>query len=396
MICHHSIGYGDIGNYPFVACGSAYGSIYVANVESQQVLGVAQGVHCPSSAEDDLLDDELARCLYGEYDGGGVLSVAMYGSNLVASSGREGGVKLFKLVARKDSTRRSSSELKLIGKVLPNILVTCLKFDAFGQLHMGGQDGCLRMANVNNLSSNEQFDYDAMQEVKLLSSSSSSVLSLAISEELDMVTTGHINGDICIYSLNSDNDCNDAHLLGVWNPFRGTNTQSVAFISSGEQQQNDTGVQNNSINAATSWSIVAGGGNGEVWLAQIEPSYIHAAKSPLLVNDDENVGATTVQQVTSTTVPIIKENSIQQIQPSHRGPVLSLATQPGGVLVSAGHDSMLRVTQIHPSPKALYGLGGYKVWLGSICIDSEGRRLVSDGQDDVVVVHDFSMVEDDV
>jgi hypothetical protein len=38
----------------------------------------------------------------------------------------------------------------------------------------------------------------------------------------------------------------------------------------------------------------------------------------------------------------------------------------------------------------------YKVWLGSICIDSEGRRLVSDGQDDVVVVHDFSIVEDDV
>jgi hypothetical protein len=252
------------------------------------------------------------------------------------------------------------------------------------------------MVNVNNLSSNEQFDYDAMQEVKLLSSSSSSILSLAISEELDMVATGHVNGDICIYLLNSDNDCKDAHFLGVWNPFRGTNTRSVAFISSGEQQQNDIGAQKNSINAATSWSIVAGGGNGELWLAQIEPSYIHATESPLLVNDDENVGATTVQQVTSTTVPIIKANSIQQIQPSHRGPVISLATRPGGVLVSAGHDGMLRVTQMHPSPKALYGLGGYKVWLGSICIDSEGRRLVSDGQDDVVVVHDFSMVEDDV
>lgn len=382
----------SIGNYPFVACGSAYGSIYVANVESQQVLGVAQGVHCPSSAEDDLLDDELARCLYGEYDGGGVLAVAMYGSNLVASSGREGGVKLFKLVARKDAIR---SGLKLIGEVLPNILVTCLKFDAFGRLYMGGQDGYLRMVNVNNLSSNEQFDLDAMQDVKLLSSSSSSILSLDISEELDMVATAHVNGDICIHSLSLDNDCNDARLLGVWNPFRETNTRSVAFISSGEQQQNDIGAQNNSINAATSWSIVAGGGNGELWLAQIEPSYILVAESPF-VNDDEDVGATTVQQVTSTTMPVVKANSIQQIKPSHYGPVLSLATRPGGVLVSAGHDGMLRVTQIHPTPKALYGLGGYKVWLGSICIDSEGRRLISDGQDDVVVVHDFSMVEDDV
>ena len=39
------------------------------------------------------------------------------------------------------------------------------------------------------------------------------------------------------------------------------------------------------------------------------------------------------------------------------------------------------------APKCLYGLGGYKVWLGSICTD--GRRLVSDGSDNTVVVHDF-------
>lgn len=38
----------------------------------------------------------------------------------------------------------------------------------------------------------------------------------------------------------------------------------------------------------------------------------------------------------------------------------------------------------------LYGIGGLKVWAGSVCIDSEGRRLVSDGFDDAVVVHDFS------
>jgi hypothetical protein len=48
-----------------------------------------------------------------------------------------------------------------------------------------------------------------------------------------------------------------------------------------------------------------------------------------------------------------------------------------------------------PPPKALYGLGGYKVWIGNICIDDEGKRLLSDGRDDVVVVHDFSSKDDD-
>ena len=68
-----------------------------------------------------------------------------------------------------------------------------------------------------------------------------------------------------------------------------------------------------------------------------------------------------------------------------------MASRPGGILVSAGHDGMLRVSRIcKPVPRALYGLGGYKVWIGSICIDDDGKRLLSDGRDDVVVVHDFS------
>ena len=38
--------------------------------------------------------------------------------------------------------------------------------------------------------------------------------------------------------------------------------------------------------------------------------------------------------------------------------------------------------------KALFGLGGYKVWLGSVW--SDGRRIVSDGRDNAIVTHDFS------
>jgi hypothetical protein len=64
---------------------------------------------------------------------------------------------------------------------------------------------------------------------------------------------------------------------------------------------------------------------------------------------------------------------------------------------------MLRMTQTwiglknpkKATPWPLYGLGGYKVWIGSVCIDDEGKRLISDGMDDAVIVHDFSQYDKD-
>lgn len=419
----------SIGSYPKVVCGSAYGSIYVADVESKQVLGVARHVHfshhnhnSDSTTSVDGLDEKLRQYLYGDYDGGGVLAVAMMQgtNNLVASAGREGGVKLFKLVQNTDDEGENENELKFVGDVpslkrpLPGvtpILVTCLEFDSLGRLFMGGQDGFLRMVTFTASS-----NYDDVMQVTLISSSHlneqlkqqppSPILSLDVSEELDMVATAHANGNVCMYSISSpsdhgderdtDNDDSDSQLLGVWNPFSDTNNachaRSVTFVSGGNEKTNDD----------PSWSIVVGGGNGIIWMHEIHPSYTTSLSFIVASNDtdssDDSSGVhdtTTPSAATMPRQPLFKENSMQQIKPSHQGPVLSMASRPGGVLVSVGHDGMLRVTQIHPTPKALYGLGGYKVWIGNICIDSEGKRLLSDGRDDVVVVHDFSEEEEE-
>ena len=48
---------------------------------------------------------------------------------------------------------------------------------------------------------------------------------------------------------------------------------------------------------------------------------------------------------------------------------------------------------IDKRPRCLYALTGFKVWLGSIFTD--GKKLVSDGADNSIVVHDFSG-EDDI
>ena len=455
-----------IGTYPRVVCGSASGAIYVADVEEGKLLASASCAHYPSTScndddeddDDDLLEGEdnfaLLRFLYGDYDGGGVLAVAMTSSpvhsdrsvDLIASAGREGGVKLHEVV-------RGSDELKYIGSVPMcsdddnhndddnSVIITCLKFDSVGRLYAGGGDGRLRVTIFDNDNSNKEVGMRTTlipSQVNPSSSSSfsslwkwkqgeldsakylSPILAIDISESLNMIATAHANGDVCVYSLHNGvkDDDNALTLLGVWNPFADTNdsshARSVTFVSCGrEQGEND--VEDDIDDANPSWSIVVGGGNGQMWVQELHPSYY--------ANDGTTTTSTTMSSITMNregNIPLFLENTMQQIKPPHNGPVVALASRSvalasrsGGVLVSAGHDGVLRVSQISttsctskqlqsqinpervPPPKALYGLGGYKVWIGNICIDDEGKRLLSDGRDDVVVVHDFSLKDDD-
>ena len=453
-----------IGTYPRVVCGSASGAIYVADVEEGKLLASASCAHYPSTScndddeddDDDLLEGEdnfaLLRFLYGDYDGGGVLAVAMTSSSsspvhsdrsvdLIASAGREGGVKLHKVVS-------GSDELKYIGSVPMcsdddnnnnddddnSVIITCLKFDSVGRLYAGGGDGRLRVTIFDNDNSNKEVGMRTTlipSQVNPSSSSSfsslwkwkqgeldsakylSPILAIDISESLNLIATAHANGDLCVYSLHNGvkDDDNALTLLGVWNPFADTNdsshARSVTFVSCGrEQGEND--VEDDIDDANPSWSIVVGGGNGQMWVQELHPSYY--------ANDGTTTTSTTMSSITMNregNIPLFLENTMQQIKPPHNGPVVALASRSGGVLVSAGHDGVLRVSQISttsctskqlqsqinpervPPPKALYGLGGYKVWIGNICIDDEGKRLLSDGRDDVVVVHDFSLKDDD-
>ena len=433
-----------VGSYPRVVCGSASGGIYVADVEAGKLLASAPNAHSPASDDDDLLeeDDGLLRYLYGDYDGGGVLAVAMTslvaggGTNadLVASAGREGGIKLHRWVRGGTTTtarRGTIDELELVCSIPmgdgddddddDRTVVTCLKFDSLGRrLFAGGGDGRLRVVTFDgDISDIEKSIRTTLIPTRASSSSRTSssflwrlkqgntpppsnlspILSLDMTEALGMVATAHANGNVQVYSHDADDDNgSDAFpLLGVWNPFADTNdachARSVAFVSGGGGRGDDDDEED----VDPSWSIVVGGGNGQMWVQEIHNKRIDKVTGTqrtldAINGDDEDVRrmptATTASAMPSS---FFTENTMQQIKPSHRGPVVALSSRSGGILVSAGHDGMLRVSRIcKPVPKALYGLGGYKVWIGSICIDDEGKRLLSDGRDDVVVVHDFS------
>ena len=57
---------------------------------------------------------------------------------------------------------------------------------------------------------------------------------------------------------------------------------------------------------------------------------------------------------------------------------------------SAARDSTIRVWDVRTDPdqpKALYGFGGFKVWIGSLACDAS--TLISDGSDNAIIMHKF-------
>ena len=167
-----------------------------------------------------------------------------------------------------------------------------------------------------------------------------------------MVATAHASGDASVHSIiEQENGTWKTEVAGIWKAIAGSCARSISFVSWVRGSRH---------------GVVVGGGNGELWVSDIDTE---PTEKSLFVKD----GA-------------------QKIEPNHQGPIISLVSRPGGIIASVSHDGQLRVTHAWLGRKGgrpLYGIVGMKVWVGSVCIDEEGKRLVSDGFDDVVVVHDF-------
>ena len=171
--------------YPIAVCGGARGGVYVINLENKIVLGKAEGVHISqveepsrssssssSTSNHATMAKEAMEKLYGKLDGGGVVSVAIHG-DIIASSGREGGVRLWKLNhpsttvhttttsndddldkeqrnAMENINNNNNNHLVPMGTIpgLDHTIVTCLKFDSMNRLWTACFDGTVRAYNL--------------------------------------------------------------------------------------------------------------------------------------------------------------------------------------------------------------------------------------------------------
>lgn len=86
------------------------------------------------------------------------------------------------------------------------------------------------------------------------------------------------------------------------------------------------------------------------------------------------------------------QDPLQQVKPAHQGPVKCLANPIPGFLVSGAADGSLRVWDTEENA-SMYQFVGYKIWMGSIWTD--GSRLVTDGSDNKLIVHDFLSEDND-
>lgn len=164
----------DMETYPIVVCGGARGGVYVVNIETKNVIGMVEGMHLSQVVVEDErgnnhanMAKEAMEKLYGKLDGGGVVSVAIHG-DIIASSGREGGVRLWKVNHNQNDSISESEEGIAIGNnnlvslgTIPDVdhtIVTCLKFDSNDQLWTACFDGTVRAYNVAEYSNDSNVD----------------------------------------------------------------------------------------------------------------------------------------------------------------------------------------------------------------------------------------------
>lgn len=295
------------------------------------------------------------RLLHGDYDGGGLTALAMSGDR-VASAGRDGNCQYWRfsgdelLPLAELSTGASIVSAIVLGE--ESEVVWCASLD--GRVRRFEEDpagGC----------------WACSLEMK----AAAACLSLAVCEAAGVLAVGTADGDVELFATA------DGAARGSWRPLGGgAGSRAVAIARVGSER-----------------CVVVGGSDG-------------ALRLRFLVKDGDS---------STSSDPALQQGEDEQdwrfaesspgepMLPPHGGPCVALTpldeVRGGGLLVSGAHDGTLRVWDLAdgrvegiPSaagPKCLYGLGGYKVWLGSVCV-CDSTRLVSDGRDNVIVVHDFS------
>lgn len=337
----------DVGDYPVVAVGSASGNVHVANLETGKSIAstfLPEGDEAPEPLPDQ---EQLMRIMFGSYDGGGTLAIAMH-KTLVCVANRQGSVQIWRLDAQQDQAQLVSQGSM---QALEGVVVTCLKLDD-DYLWVGTNDGRLLAYE----HSSEELPLALQTTPELEWDVGSPILSLQLDQEIGHGVVSTAKGVVYLFSMEDD-----GAMVAEWMP---------PFDSSVRQSSNGYILSCTLLAYADEdegYCLACGCNDGSIYL------------QPLNYHDgvfDQDC--------------ILKQPSGNgQLNPRHSGPVKCLVTPAPGLLLSGGQDGFLRVWNVAEKDSGfLYQFVGYKVWLGTLW--SDGTRIVSDGADNSVILHDFS------
>jgi WD40 repeat protein len=385
--------------------GGASGSLYLLDLTTGKMLGKALMIHIAQEGG-NFLDRQLPIALsylYGDYDGGGVVAIARY-RNLVASAGREGGVQISRVKtdsSSNKSTNDSNDRLVNLGKISGlSALCTSLAFDHKSNILWAAsyQDRKIRGYQI----SSDMLDSPTpavKSGPKLLGKTvklplvydilaPSGLLSLSVQPEINCGVAATAKDGVLLFSLQ------DGSRIATWDPFEDKdledeNSNDVEYARSVVLVQNDEQANDD----PPSWSVVVGGSLGSIHQRQ------------LTINPIDGTISTTQPWNASGPPHAVAE------QFQHSASVICLASPGPRVFLSGAQDGTIRVWDcsynqvgdggflaLSPSvggvgcsrtrPTPLFGLAGYKVWLGSLAVLNDGV-LITDGADNAVVKHSF-------
>ena len=336
--------------YPLAVVGGCSGSLYLADLDSGTVLDVEEEVH--DSYEDVELEDqeEAIHNLYGDYDGGGIIGLTFH-QDYVYSSGREGGFHVSQLSSSDDSNKDGTT-LRLIpqGRHLESTtLITSFATDS-QHLWAAGYNGILYGYPHAKTDEEEEEEYRINEDGEIIMGGGvemiqldvqSPIIHVSVEEELGLGVCSTLDGKVHLFSLQHGTLIEDWTVFSTWAKQQKQldYARCVTFV----QLNND------------SWCVIVGGSRGQLYSRLLSPS-------------TGKFG-----------------NVVEKLKPHHAGPVMCMTSPHPNLLVTGAQDGTMRVWDI---PTCLYALTGYKVWLGSIVTD--GTRLLSDGADNTIVLHDFS------
>ncbi len=424
----------DVDRYPLAACGSCSGQLFVVNLETRQILAAT------SSAEtienDDYDDSQLQttlRYLYGDFDGGGTLAVAFAGT-LLCEARRSGGVHVHRLVETTTSTSSSNikkdsntvggggtglyrlvsqGSIRALQQQQPNhqrdVLVTCLHLqqDRDDYLWVGTADGRLMAFPTDEVCAENglplplqsQPEKEWIMKDDVDDNDRAAILSLSINHDLGCAVVTTASGAVHLINIeeedeeddeeDTENTSNDPRrrrprpptatffLPRESNPFfASTEFCRSATIVAHPGAESRTSFDDalleqltagSSLPPPLSYSIVCGGKDGTMFQQRL------ALRAPMEIDFEQPFRQ-------------LDDHWEGQLIPFHSGAVTCLASPLPGLVVSAAIDGTMRVWDID-LPNCVFQFAGYKVWIGSLWTD--GRRLVSDGADNTLVLHDF-------
>ncbi len=420
--------------YPLAVVGSAGGDLYLADLEDGDELDCLEGVHPPHRQYDDDDDDDedeegtdgrpgrtslgtssppppdeledALAALYGKYDGGGVIAIAVKG-DLVVSSGRDGGVHVctiegteekvysgsrggrssrtqlqlqpqgklrglegpvdgtdeyerdnlmsdrFKSSRRQQRRRRSHSRN---GKSAP--IITSLAFDNQGTLWAAGYDGILRGYDYEQTDMDDKPLMLRQRHADCEVDVGSPLLSVSVHDAVGCgVATTETDGAF-IFSLE------DGRILDQWNPFEGSARDEFArtalIVQTDERGGPDVVTANDDErDGPASTTRTRSGGrpstsprSGAQWSVVVGGSKgglyqrrlaVHGRTGLVDSDADDYDGVFLDRRLASDGSDEDDVMGPIRVRPNHLGPVVALASPGPGLLVSGSHDGTMRV-----------------------------------------------------